>query len=214
MIDPIRVDKNRAAPTSEMHLKAFLRRLWVPRWVLDRTWRYLRQDGLDQVESTVLWGGRRFGDEAVVMAVLYPCGPDVVFERGVVQVGPDTTAEMGRWLRGQNLRALCQVHSHPGSWTGHSPIDDAFPIASSEGFLSLVWPRFAAQPARSVGDLGVHRLEGGEWQELSFAEARTAIRVVESESLVRSHRPRGGQSDDSGQLRVDVEPHEGDDGWV
>lgn len=157
---------------------------WIPRWVLDRSWQLLRQDGLKGVESTVLWGGRRFGHEAVVMAVLYPCGYDVALEPAFVHVGSDTTAEMGRWLRAQELSALIQVHTHPGSWTGHSNTDDDFSIASSDGFVSLVWPHYGARPVERVGDLGVHRLSGGEWHDVEGRDADTLIRLVESEAAV------------------------------
>lgn len=157
---------------------------WVPRWVLDRSWQMLRQDGLKGVESTVLWGGRRFGSEAVVMAVVYPCGPDVALEPGYVHVGADTTAEMGRWLRAQSLTALAQVHTHPGGWTGHSPTDSDFSIASSEGFLSLVWPHYAARPVATTSELGIHQLLGGRWEMLGPADAAERVQIVESEAML------------------------------
>lgn len=157
---------------------------WVARWVLERTWTLLRQDGRKRVESTVLWGGRRFGTDAVVMSVLYPCGPDVYHEAGVVRVGPDTAAEMGRWLRAQGLRGLVQVHSHPGEWTGHSVTDDENPIISAEEFVSLVWPNYGELPVRTVQDLGVHRLSGGRWSDVEGGDAETLIRIVESEAMV------------------------------
>jgi hypothetical protein len=163
---------------------ADIKTIWVPRWVLDRTWTFLRQDGLKNVESTVLWGGRRFGDDAVVMAALYPCGRDVSFSHGLIRVGPDTSAEIGRWLRAQGLRALVQVHTHPGAWTGHSKTDDEGPIVSSEGFVSVVWPRYAAQPVQTVRDLGVHRLLGGGWHGLHGRDAETLLRLVESEGMI------------------------------
>lgn len=174
------------APTAGMArvARAHAHTYWVPRVLLDRAWQILRQDGLKGVESTVLLGGRRFGDEAVVMAVIYPSGADVALEESFVHVGSDTTAEMGRWLRAQGLTALIQVHTHPGSWTGHSKTDDDFPIASSEGFVSLVWPRFAKSPVQDVHDFGVHRLLEGKWQDVVGDEAQALIRIVESEAIV------------------------------
>jgi hypothetical protein len=165
-----------------------IRTYWVPRWVLDRSWQLLRQDGLKGVESTVLWGGRRIGDEAVLMAVLYPCGHDVALESGFVHVGSDTTAEMGRWLRAQGLSALIQVHTHPNAWTGHSSTDDDFSIASSEGFVSLVWPHYGARSVTGIQDLGVHRLSGGEWHDVDGRDAEALIRIVESEATVWAPR--------------------------
>jgi hypothetical protein len=161
-----------------------IRTYWVPRFILDRSWLMLRQDGLKQVESTVLWGGRRFGDNAVVMSVLYPCGPDVAMSGRLLRVGPDTTAEMGRWLRAQGQRALAQIHTHPGAWVDHSSTDDDHTIASNEGFISIVWPRFAAVPLTDLTEAGVHRLRGGKWARLSREEVHELFRVTESEAMV------------------------------
>lgn len=158
--------------------------LWVPRWLLDRSWTLLRQDGLKGVESTLLWGGRRFGNEAVAMAVLCPTGGDVSFSRGLVRVGPDTTAEMGRWLRAQGLRGLAQVHTHPGLWIDHSRTDDAFPIVSSDGFVSLVWPNYASLPIQQITEMGVHRLLDGRWHHYRGDRASQLVRVVESEASI------------------------------
>jgi hypothetical protein len=171
--------------------------LWVPRWLLDRTWSLLRQDGLKGVESTVLWGGRRFGNDAVAMAVLCPTGGDVSFSRGLVRVGPDTTAEMGRWLRAEGLRGLAQVHTHPGSWIDHSRTDDDSPIVSSDGFVSLVWPNYASLPVREITELGVHRLVDGQWHRYRGDRATQLVRVIESEaSIWVSHGDDLGDEDD------------------
>ena len=157
---------------------------WVPRSTLDRSWHLLRQDGLKSVESTVLWGGRRFGDQAVVMSVLYPCGADVLMTPQLLRVGADAVAEMGRWLRGQDQRALAQVHTHPGAWVGHSPTDDDHTIATGEGFISIVWPRFATAPLPDLAGAGVHRLRAGSWERLSPEETLKTFRVTESEAMI------------------------------
>ncbi len=198
-----RLELNASAPARAE--RPCIRTYWLPRLILDRAWQILRQDGLKGVESTVLLGGRRFGDEAGVMAVLYPCGSDVALEEGFVHVGSDTTAEMGRWLRSQGLTALMQVHTHPDRWTGHSKTDDDFPIASSEGFVSLVWPYFAASPVRHAEDFGVHRLISGAWQDVEGDEASTLIRIVESEAMVWAPRaaPRPARERPQAGSRVD-----------
>jgi len=164
-------------------------RFWIPRWVLERSWLVLRQDGLKGVESTVTWGGIRFGGDAVIMSLIYPCGRDVELHPGLISVGPDTTAEMGRWLRGHGQAGLIQVHSHPGAWTGHSATDSDFSVASSEGFVSLVWPDFARRPVDQPTDFGVHRLRGGRWTELKGTEVTALLRFVESEALIWAKAP-------------------------
>jgi len=166
---------------------SIISRYWVPRWLVDRSWQILRQDGLKGGESTVTWGGLRFGDAAVVMGIVYPCGRDVELYGGFIKVGPDTTAEMGRWLRKQGLAGLVQVHTHPKAWVGHSGTDDDYSIASSDGFVSIVWPNFAQLPVRDAREWGVHRLERGRWRELERQEADQLVHIVESEGLIWAH---------------------------
>ena len=174
--------------------QADINKYWVPRLILERSWILLRQDGLKGVESTVLWGGRRFGAEAVVTTVLYPGGWDVELGPGRVRVGSDTTAEMGRWLREHSLSGLAQVHSHPSDGTRHSSTDDDHSIASSAGFMSLVWPRYADLPVRNISELGVHRLVNGCWNRLPAADADALFPIIESESIIWAPAPNTAEA--------------------
>jgi proteasome lid subunit RPN8/RPN11 len=40
-------------------------------------------------------------------------------------------------------RVVAQVHTHPGSWVGHSGVDDRFPVFPVPGLVSIVVPHFA-----------------------------------------------------------------------
>lgn len=58
-----------------------------------------------------------------------------------------------------------QVHTHPGR-AFHSPTDDAWPVVSQAGFISLVIPNFA-QGEQSLADAWVGRLNAdGVWCQL------------------------------------------------
>jgi hypothetical protein len=101
-------------------------------------------------------------------------------------VHPEHEAHMGgfvlddHWLNDfwyrlarDNLGVRIQVHTHPGA-AFHSPIDDAYPIIHTPGFLSLVIPNFA------VGPIGFDRAylteiqEDGCWREVDIA-SRLAV---------------------------------------
>ena len=69
--------------------------------------------------------------------------------------------------RGMGIRA--QVHTHPGA-AFHSHIDDDWPVVQTEGFLSLVLPRFAQG---DVGFDGAYLVEiggDGRWEEASIED--------------------------------------------
>jgi hypothetical protein len=59
-----------------------------------------------------------------------------------------------------------QIHTHPGA-AFHSPVDDAFPIVHTPGFLSLVIPDFA------LGGINFERAylteigQAGEWRQVA-----------------------------------------------
>ena len=56
-----------------------------------------------------------------------------------------------------------QVHTHPHK-AFHSPIDDAFPIVQTPGFLSLVIPDFAMGPVSLDGSFLAEITHSGIWQ--------------------------------------------------
>lgn len=77
-----------------------------------------------------------------------------------------------RWLTqfwsalGQRQRSVkAQVHTHPGE-AFHSAIDDAWPIVSQQGFVSIVIPNFALGAVTLddawIGCLGAD----GKWEQL------------------------------------------------
>jgi hypothetical protein len=67
---------------------------------------------------------------------------------------------------------LAQAHSHPGESVDHSPRDDAFPVLTTPGFVSIVVPEFGR--ASDPDEWGVHVLQAkGGWRRDPWA-----IRVV------------------------------------
>lgn len=166
-------------------LPSSLKRLWLPRHLFERSWNLVRAEGRGRVESEVVWGGRCFGDEGVVLSVVTLLGEGVAHRAGGIGVGVGTIAAMGRWFRGADGQvALAQVHSHPGKWVDHSPTDDASPIASDDGFLSIVWPHFCQGPLSLPAEWGIHEIQRGRWRRWSRDETARRLVVVESEAVI------------------------------
>lgn len=64
-------------------------------------------------------------------------------------------------LHESGLMVSAQVHTHRGD-AFHSPTDDAWPMVHTDGFLSLVIPRFARHPLSS-DTMYLAELVDGRW---------------------------------------------------
>ena len=74
------------------------------------------------------------------------------------------------WLYEARQVVGVQVHSHPGA-AYHSETDDAYPIATLDGSLSIVLPFFGRDGFGST-DVAVYRLGQDGWLELSRSPER------------------------------------------
>jgi hypothetical protein len=63
------------------------------------------------------------------------------------------------------------VHSHPAG-AFHSPADDANPVLSHEGAISVVVPYFGLGLRRGVAACAVYRLTAGRWRALPAGPGR------------------------------------------
>ena len=79
------------------------------------------------------------------------------------------------WLFEHEERLAIQVHSHPTA-AYHSETDDAFPIVTTRGGLSLVVPDFGRLGVRGPRT-ALYRLGVSGWDELTSAAARELLRL-------------------------------------
>lgn len=142
----------------------------VPSDVLRGTIAALREAGQESREAFVLWGGIfRSEREFEFRSAVRPAQTSMATEDGLlVYVDGEALFRVNRELyeRGETLAA--QVHSHPGE-AYHSETDDAFPMMTLVGGLSIVVPAFgrSANPSEWV----IYRLRAvGEWQLIDDRE--------------------------------------------
>lgn len=138
----------------------------------------LRSIGQQGSEGFALWASVLRGDIFHVTHTRIPVQMGLQTDDGVlVAVGADELHRLNVWLYEEGLKLIAQLHSHPTD-AYHSETDDALPIVTTVGGLSLVVPFFARNPF-SLADYAVYRLmPDGDWSELSDDEAKELI-VIE-----------------------------------
>ena len=133
---------------------------------IHKTVKAMRSAGRDGYELFVLWSGWVDNSIFIVDTVHVPRQTSYKLESGLcVRVDGDELHNLNVWLyRSQQIIGV-QVHSHPTD-AYHSVTDDAYPIATLEGSLSVVLPYFGRDGWESVG-IATYRLESGDWRELT-----------------------------------------------
>jgi hypothetical protein len=149
----------------------------LPKGVADHTHQQLRRIGLRRAEGIALWIGRRDTSCFNITHSIIPAQRAVRSDSGLCAiVPPEELHRINMWLYQEKRSLFAQVHTHPtGAY--HSDTDDAFPIATTVGCLSVVIPDFAIRPFL-LRDCAIYRLENDSvWRELGFAEVDRFIKI-------------------------------------
>ena len=143
-----------------------VRKFRVEESALHETEKAIRSAGRDGYESFVLWSGTRDGDTFTVAEVHFPEQTSYKLRTGLcVHVDGPELHRINVWLYEARQVIGVQVHSHPGN-AYHSETDDAYPIATIEGSLSIVLPFFGRAGCKSSG-IAAYRLGKDGWVEIS-----------------------------------------------
>jgi hypothetical protein len=130
------------------------------------------------MEGFALWAGVQSESTFSVQANIIPAQTGHQLEGGVcVSVGPEELHRINVWLFQNSMSLIGQIHTHPTD-AYHSDTDDAYPIATTLGSISLVIPYFARQPF-ALARCAVYRLLLGRgWVEMTPQEAAALIHIV------------------------------------
>ena len=113
----------------------------------------------------MLWSGTHSDGIFIVNSVHVPRQTSYKLQTGLcVRVDGSELHRLNVWLYEAAEVIGVQVHSHPGD-AYHSETDDAYPIATLEGSLSLVLPYFGRDGFIS-NDIAAYRLFQGGWLEI------------------------------------------------
>ena len=154
-----------------------IREFLVPSDICDKTDRALRKAGDSRKEHFVLWSGVIDEDRFLARTFHSPRQTAYQFESGLcVRVEGDELNRLNRWLYEHGERLAVQIHSHPTE-AFHSDTDDAYPMVTTLGGLSLVVPDFCRYGVRGP-DTALFRLALDGWREVSPTDAQRILRMV------------------------------------
>ena len=153
-----------------------IRKFVAPADICDATDEQLRQAGTDGNERFILWSGIVCEERFLVTTMHSPRQTAYRLPSGLcIRVDADELHRLNVWLYENEERLAVQVHSHPkGAF--HSETDDAYPMVTTLGGLSLVVPNFARYGVRG-GGTALYRLSDNGWNSLSPARARRLLRM-------------------------------------
>lgn len=139
--------------------------LRVPSAVFDATFARLRDCGGGCRECQALWVGSWIRPDAVERVV----HPEHTASAVGFQLDPAWLDRFWNELAEAGDGVRVQIHTHPGT-AYHSATDDAFPLLSVPGFLSLVIPRFAQGEVGFDSAFLAQLQPDGCWREVPIAD--------------------------------------------
>ncbi len=140
------------------------------RGVLEETQHLLRARSRTRSEAYTVWVGELQLDHAVVREA-WPVMAEADSRHAMVSF--DDVLELGARVAARKWFILAQLHTHGGR-AFHSSTDDAYPISSQVGFLSIVVPNFGSDPP-GVGWAYYEHEGAGRWRSISESEVRNRI---------------------------------------
>jgi len=136
----------------------------------------LKTAGKSGYELFVLWTGTISQEGFVTRSMHVPRQTSYKLNAGLcVRVDGSVLHELNRWLYEHQEFLGVQIHSHP-SEAYHSDTDDAYPIVTTLGGLSIVVPDFCQGGFFSPGTVA-YRLQPNGWAELGPSTFRSILHV-------------------------------------
>lgn len=161
-----------------MNTLATATRIAVSRALCEQALQHMRSAGRQGLEGVALWAGRLEGHTVRVSKTMIPKQTALGSSSGLLYlVEGDELHRLTVELYRNRLTLIAQLHSHPGE-AYQSDTDDEFPIATTEGSLSIVVPNFARGPL-DPSSWAVYRLQPGGWIRLHERNASDLICIEE-----------------------------------
>jgi proteasome lid subunit RPN8/RPN11 len=148
----------------------------IPSSILHETIAFLQEVGLKGYEGFVLWTGELLDtDRFRFCRAIVPEQRAMVTESGLlVTVEGKALFEVNKAAHAHGEILAAQVHSHPTD-AYHSSTDDAFPLVTLLGALSIVVPNFGMNALREMDLWAWYRLsKRGRWVP---AEKTTKVEI-------------------------------------
>jgi hypothetical protein len=156
---------------------AHISRFDVSAVIVEKTETAIRRAGADGYELFVLWTGTASEGIFTVRTPHVPAQTSYRLETGLcVRVGGDELHRLNMWLYEAGEVLAVQIHSHP-TRAYHSDTDDAYPIVTQIGGLSIVLPDFGARGLTGPG-VASYRLATSGWRRLRDRPVAQLLKVT------------------------------------
>lgn len=149
----------------------------IPYGRVAEAYRHMRTAGKQKLEGAALFVGNINDDIFKVEATIIPAQKAYSLEDGLLYaIDGDELHRINVMLYEKEWSLFAQIHSHPGR-AYHSTTDDAYPVVSTVGGISIVIPNFATGPV-DLSTWAVYRLSSDNtWNELSKIDKETLISI-------------------------------------
>jgi hypothetical protein len=155
-----------------------IRSFMVPRSIVTDTELSLQAAGNEGYELFVLWSGVADADTFRIHTAHVPKQTSYQTEDGLlVRVDGPALHELNMWLFENHEMLAIQVHAHPSD-AYHSQTDDAFPIMTTLGGLSIVAADFAFD-GLLTSHTAAYRLAKQGWDRIRKPARSPLIGVVD-----------------------------------
>lgn len=131
----------------------------IPAPIVTRTLEFLREVGKAGREGFVLWAGAFDGETRFrFTSMIVPEQRAMATESGLlVAVDGEALFEVNKGVHSRSEILGAQIHSHPTD-AYHSSTDDAYPLVTLVGALSVVVPHFARNAPADMDSWAWYRL--------------------------------------------------------
>ncbi|MBI3218555.1 MAG: Mov34/MPN/PAD-1 family protein [Bacteroidetes bacterium] len=157
-----------------------IRNIRIPDSCIAEAYKHIRLAGLKRLEGVVLFAGSYHEGEFMfeVKETIVPKQLSVSLEDGLLYaVDGDELHRINVYLHMSGQTLLAQLHSHPTE-AYHSLTDDAYPIVTKVGALSIVVPNFGMEEF-ALDKWAVYRLDDeANWEELAVEDVKKLITVI------------------------------------
>lgn len=152
-----------------------IKKVKIPLKIIQKTLSFLRDNGIEGNESHCLWVGISRKSSFIVNEVIFPKQIKCTFS---FRVSAGELDKINRELYKKKLKLITQVHSHPGK-AFHSYTDDKFPLVTTLGGFSIVFPYYGDVSEKDFNECAIYRLTPYGWIELDEIEKNLIFEILE-----------------------------------
>jgi len=129
-----------------------------------RLMRALRIRGNGVRESGAFLLGRQ-GTSKITDFICYDALDPHCLDTGIIQFDGSGYVPLWEHCERQSLQVLADTHTHPGSWTGQSELDQTNPMIVTKGHIALIIPTYAQNRMQGLKGVGIYEYLGAhKWR--------------------------------------------------